>query len=243
MNLRALSLALLTLAINAGSAAFAGDFPGKGRYNDWSAALPYYNQANRYLNQGLYQDAVTKYQMAIMRYQYDPDFYTNLGVAFRKSEQYDAAEDALKRATQLSPNDWMPWSDLANVYLKQNKLKDTMATFQRALKCNPPAGERLAIMKDIADIRKIMRMQGIETGANPGAGKAADKAAAKATDKAVSTSSKAARGTAQRRSQQQSASKVHNTVTLRSEQAPTTSADESRRKEMLEKSGWDYISK
>ena len=155
-----IGIAVLAGFLFACTASMAGDFPGKGEYADWSAALPYYNQANRYLNQGRYQDAILKYQTAIMQYQYDPDFYVNLGVAFRKSDQYEAAEDALKRATELSPKDWIPWSDLANAYLKQNKLKETISAFQRALKCNPPSVEANAMRKDIQDIEKILRMQG-----------------------------------------------------------------------------------
>ena len=72
-------ITLLGAFLLACTAGVAGGFPGKGEYADWSAALPYYNQANRYLNQGRYQDAILKYQTAIMQYQYDPDFYINLG--------------------------------------------------------------------------------------------------------------------------------------------------------------------
>lgn len=54
----------------------------------------------------------------------------------------------------------MPWSDLANVYLKQDKLKEAVSIFQRTLKCNPPPAEKTAILQDIADITKILKMQG-----------------------------------------------------------------------------------
>jgi len=53
----------------------------------------------------------------------------------------------------------MSWSNLANSYLKQDKLEDTIKAFETALKCNPPAAEKEAILKDIADIKKILSVR------------------------------------------------------------------------------------
>lgn len=143
----------------------ADGFPGKGSESAWSDALPHYNLANKYLNTERYEQAIEQYTAAIQLYPFDPDFYTNLGVAYRKIDDLRDAEQVYKKATELSPDDWMPWSDLANVYLKQNKFKETIATFERTLKCKPPADERTAIEHDIADIRKFMSMQGNPQGA------------------------------------------------------------------------------
>jgi cytochrome c-type biogenesis protein CcmH/NrfG len=159
-----LIVAFCTVAWMPGS--LADGFPGKGSSSAWGDALPHYNLANKYLNTERYEQAVEKFQDAINIYPYDPDFYTNLGVALRKLERYTDAEQAFKEATKLSPDDWVPWSDLANAYLKQNKLKETIATFQRTLKCNPPASERTAIQQDIKDITKVMSMQQGGEGAN-----------------------------------------------------------------------------
>ncbi len=106
-----------------------------------------------------YQDAIQKYHEAIGRYEYDPDFYNNLGVALRKVEEFQAAEDAFKHAAALNAKDWMSWSNLANAYLKQDRLEDTIKAFETALTCNPPATEKEAILKDIADIKKILSVR------------------------------------------------------------------------------------
>lgn len=151
-------LALIGLNIFA-SASQAEGFPGKGDEDAWSDALPYYNRGNRYLQKEQYQQALEDFKVAVGKYTFDPDFYTNLGVAYRKVGDYANAEDAYKKSLALNDKDWMPWNDLANVYLKQDKLKETVATFQRALKCNPPAKDRAAIEQDIKDINKILRMQ------------------------------------------------------------------------------------
>jgi len=142
-------------------AVLADGFPGKGDPADWEDALPYYNLANRYLNLGRYEEAIEKYHQAIARYEFDGDFYTNLGVAYRKIDDYPSAEQSFRKATALNEKDWVPWSDLANACLKQNKLKETIAAFEKTLKCNPPPAEKAAIQTDISDIRKILSMQGV----------------------------------------------------------------------------------
>lgn len=161
-----------SLALNP---SWADDFPGKGDRFAWSNALPYYNLANKYLEHGRYEEAKTNFEEAIYRYEYDPDFYVNYGVALRKLESYAAAEEAFKKAIQLRGNDWQTWSNLANAYLKQNRLKETIACFQKAMKMTPPPPpqEKEAMLKDIADINKILSMQAPP----PGQSQQADKSA------------------------------------------------------------------
>jgi tetratricopeptide (TPR) repeat protein len=165
-----LSLPLL-ISIFALAPSSGDDFPGKGDRFAWSNALPYYNLANKYLEHSRYEEAKTNFEEAIYRYEYDPDFFINYGVALRKLESYKAAEEAFKKALELRSNDWQAWSDLANAYLKQNKLKDTIACFQQAMKVQPPPPpqEKEAMLKDIADINKILAMQAPAPGqAKPG---------------------------------------------------------------------------
>jgi tetratricopeptide (TPR) repeat protein len=142
------------------NALIAGNgFPGKGDQSAWSNALPHYNLANRYLNDQRYDEAAAQYREAISLYPYDPDFHINLGVVCRKLDDYTGAEQAFKKALELDSSDWMSWSNLGNAYLKQNKLKETIAAFQKSLKCNPPVSEKPKLQQDIADINKILSMQ------------------------------------------------------------------------------------
>ncbi|HEY9788761.1 MAG TPA: tetratricopeptide repeat protein [Candidatus Obscuribacterales bacterium] len=140
----------------------AYDFPGQGSAADWSDALPYYNLGNKYLNQQRYGEAAEKYREAIQRYQYDPDFYINMGVAYQKLEDYSDAEQAFKAASQLNDKDYSIWMNLGNAYLKENRLKETLTVFERALKCNPPAADRKFLLDDISDIHKVLRNTGQE---------------------------------------------------------------------------------
>lgn len=163
---RFFAIAVLALVIVAfldlSGSAQANGFPGKGDPADWSDALPYYNSGNHLLNEQRYSEAARRYRQAIAKYEFDPDFYINLGVALRKMEDYSSAEQAFKKAIELNDKDWSAWSDLGNVYLKQDRLEDTIGCFEHALRCNPPAAERTAIQGDIGDIHKVLRNMGRE---------------------------------------------------------------------------------
>ncbi|HEY9680434.1 MAG TPA: tetratricopeptide repeat protein [Oculatellaceae cyanobacterium] len=126
---------------------------------DRSAALPYYNRANRYLNQGRYSEAERDLLEAIKLYPDEADFHTNLGIAYRKQDRYVDAEREFKIAIAYNRDDWENWSNLANAYLKQNLLEKTIATFEEALKHKPPAKEVEAIKQDIIDIKKVLASQ------------------------------------------------------------------------------------
>ena len=90
----------------------AEGFPGKGDEDAWSDALPYYNRGNRYLQKEQYQQALEDFKEAVAKYTFDPDFYTNLGVAYRKisakkvsvKSQPSVNKDADKR--QLKSSGW-----------------------------------------------------------------------------------------------------------------------------------------
>lgn len=175
---------------------WCGGFPGIGDPHAWSDALPYYNLGNRYLNQERFGEAAQKFQEAIDRYPHDADFHINLGVALRKVEDYGGAEIAFKSALKLNDKDWMAWSDLGNVYLKQNRLKDTIAAFERAMKCNPPSSEKAAMLRDIADIHKILRATGQEPLPQPANASKGKKVASKRSAAPKSLQSKPVNGPA-----------------------------------------------
>lgn len=166
----------------------AYDFPGKGDAAAWSEALPHYNLANRYLEANRLDEALEHYERAVELYQYDADFYVNLGVTKRKLQDYRGAETAFRQAIAINKQDWLSWSNLANSLLKQDRLSETIAAFEECLKRNPPKSEREAILKDIADIKKVLSYRG--GGSNAGsAGGAKPVSASKQNKKqaAVST--------------------------------------------------------
>lgn len=216
-------LIALAVASAANQCVAQDNFPEKGNRADWSDALPYYNQGNRYLSQQRYQEAVTSLEDAVGIYPFDPDFYVNLGVAYRKLDDYTNAERAFKKASTLNPKDWMTWSNLANAYLKQNKYKETKEAFQKTLTCNPPPEEQTAIKKDLLDLDKIISMQQLQ--AQREAKTASNKVAVKKSVVGTNTTPQKKISAAGQRPN--TASDTTPTV------APVT-------REQLKQSGWDY---
>lgn len=219
----------------------ADDFPGTGSRSGWSEALPHYNVANKYMARGLYEQAAQHLEQAIGFYDKDPDFFVNYGVVLRKLENYTGAEKAFKQAIALRENDWESWSNLANAYLKQNRLQDTINCFNKAMKYNPPAAEKEAMLKDIADIKKILSMQ-----APPPGSAAATVATANSSGKNAGISTKG-KNLAQQRGpngkppipaskapQDPSASQTSNNISNKTPQTPPN-------KEQLKNSGWDWV--
>ena len=89
----------------------------------------------------------------------------------RKLQDYKGAEAAFRQAIAINKQDWLSWSNLANSLLKQDRLSETIAAFEECLKRNPPKQEKEAILKDIADIKKVLsyRVGGTNKGSAGGA--------------------------------------------------------------------------
>ena len=193
----------------------------------WSEAIPYYNLANKYLEKERYEDAVDNYHEAIARFPNDPDFYINLGYCYRKLEDFESAEQAFRKALTLNNKDWVTWSNLANALLKQNKLPETVSTFEKCLKLTMPASERALINRDIADIKKILAMRQPKSAPKPEIvpGKGSLKESAKESAKATPTPAL------------QTAAKKPLASTSKVEPVKT------QPKEKSESSGWDYVYK
>lgn len=239
-----LCLACLYISLTSGPSSFADDFPGVGSRSGWSEALPHYNVANKYMARGLYEQAAQHLEQAIGFYDKDPDFYVNYGVALRKLENYTGAEQAFKQAIALRENDWEAWSNLANAYLKQNRLQDTINCFNKAMKYNPPAAEKEAMLKDISDIKKILSMQGpppasAATASGAGGAKASSGASGKSKAQNLAQQKRTVLPNAGTKNKSAVAAPAGQTSasTGSIQQAPAAPPN----KEQLKNSGWDWV--
>lgn len=207
--------------------------------------MPYYNLANRYMQKERYQDAIAKYEEAIARYEYDPDFFINLGVAWRKVENFQAAEAAFKKAAELNEKDWMSWSNLANSYLKQDRLEETIKAFEKALQCNPPPAEKEAMLKDIADIKKILSVR--NGGTVPPASKDAPSAkiltGAKRGNQGKGNSNTNAAGSKLQARKQGQSKPTESPVGLVKQTAKEAAMPVPKKHDELKDTGWDEVAK
>lgn len=186
------------------------------------------------MNRGLYEQAAQHYAEAISFYDKDPDFFINYGVALRKLENYTGAEEAFKKAIALRNNDWEAWSNLANANLKQNRLQETINCFEKALKFQPPQAEKDAMLKDIADIKKILSMQAPP----PAPSKTKDVSKVFNSQKKSATQTKA-NGAQRSISSITSSRQAASSRSVAANEEKSSSAPVS--KEELKKSGWDWV--
>ncbi|CAN5467774.1 hypothetical protein BH11CYA1_BH11CYA1_01340 [soil metagenome] len=198
----------------------------------WSDAIPYYNLANKYLEKARYEDAIDNYHEAIARYSDDPDFYINLGYCYRKLEDFESAEQAFRKAISLNNKDWVTWSNLANALLKQNKLPETVSTFEKCLKLTMPAKEREAINRDIADIKKILAMRKPDIKPEIVSGKGA-------LPKTLTSGTPAAKNSAAKIVIE----KIPPNKVAKPSVVPRLPADNTAKREKTEATGWDYVYK
>jgi tetratricopeptide (TPR) repeat protein len=72
-------------------------------------------------NAGKHQEAIAKFQEGIATNANCADCYNNIGYSYTQMKDYDKAEEAYKKATELRPNDPSSYNGLANVYNAQRK--------------------------------------------------------------------------------------------------------------------------
>jgi tetratricopeptide (TPR) repeat protein len=72
-------------------------------------------------NGGKHEDAIQKFQQGIALNSNCADCYNNIGYSYSQMKQYDKAEEAYKKATEIRPSDPSAYNGLANVYNAQRK--------------------------------------------------------------------------------------------------------------------------
>jgi tetratricopeptide (TPR) repeat protein len=72
-------------------------------------------------NGGKHEEAIQKFQQGIAVNSNCADCYNNIGFSYTQLKQYDKAEEAYKKATEIRPTDAAAFNGLANVYNAQRK--------------------------------------------------------------------------------------------------------------------------
>ena len=72
-------------------------------------------------NAGKHEEAIAKFQQGITMNAGCADCYNNIGYSYAQMKQYDKAEEAYKKSSEVRPNDAAAYSGLANVYNAQKK--------------------------------------------------------------------------------------------------------------------------
>jgi tetratricopeptide (TPR) repeat protein len=134
-NTLAIAVIALSLLIQAPSEAAGGKFPGKGNKKDWQKAAKTYVQGVETRKKGDIDGAMKLYEQAITIYPYDGDFYYNLAINYaRDKKQFDKAEELIKKAVELNPENYEFNWEQAAIFIEQNKLEPAKAILTNAQK-------------------------------------------------------------------------------------------------------------
>lgn len=145
-------LAALVLITVIQSVAFASEFNGKGKHEDWQKASLVFNAGNALVNAKDYKAAAAKYREAISIYPFDDDFYAGLGITLREQGDLTGAETQFRKALDLNPASWNTWGGLGKVYYKQHRYAEAKDAISQALKHNPPEDQKIGLEKSISII-------------------------------------------------------------------------------------------
>ncbi|PLX16905.1 MAG: hypothetical protein C0601_08960 [Candidatus Muiribacterium halophilum] len=78
------------------------------------------NIANKYMENGMYSDAIKSYNEILTNTPDIPEVYNNLGIAYEKTGYNDKALESYKKALELKPGFPEVLNNLAGLYLKLN---------------------------------------------------------------------------------------------------------------------------
>lgn len=128
-----------------------GGFPGRGDYQSWKIANVSYDLATRQLESLKFDKAIDLYKKAISIYPYDPDYYTNLGLTYKKKGDLLAAERSYRDSISVKET-WNAWANLASVLKKERKFSEARSAYSKALKFNLPPSAKQVIEKSLSEM-------------------------------------------------------------------------------------------
>lgn len=109
-----------------------------GKKPAWTESLPEkarrsFEQAVMKHSEGLFDEAVNLYSVALSVVPDDPVILTNLGVALRSQDKFTASEVCYRRALEVKPESPGSWSNLGNVLRRMGRLKESVACHRKAV--------------------------------------------------------------------------------------------------------------
>lgn len=96
-----------------------------------------FGEGRRFFGSGQYEDAATLFGQAIYLDNTVAQYYYFYGMALIKNEKMKSAEEALKRASQLDPDNSAYIAELGHIYLGLGFRTRARSTFEKALRRNP----------------------------------------------------------------------------------------------------------
>jgi tetratricopeptide (TPR) repeat protein len=133
-----LSLTLRAAAPGGATVAASGDSAADAKAAQALQALA--KMGSDHLNAGRFDDAITAYTEVVTKAPTCSDCFLNLGIAHANKKEWAQAETALKKATELKPDNPQAFTQLASVYNQQRKFDLAAEASAQAAKSSGAAG-------------------------------------------------------------------------------------------------------
>ncbi len=114
-----------------------GNFPGKGRLEDWKRAESLNEQGTKLCDKGQTDEAISKTKQAIAIYPYETLYHYNLGVYLADKKQFKASIPALLKAVDCDPRNANAYYNLGNSFAEVGDLKSSESSYRKALAIQP----------------------------------------------------------------------------------------------------------
>lgn len=137
---------VLLLSISSMHAAKAdsnGNFPGKGKHEDWHKAAALGKQATKLCENGQLQEAETLLRQAVEIYPHDASIYYNLGNCLDGQRKYADAIQDYKRAIAIEPRYLKAHYNLGLAYDHMKNYSQAEVSYRKVLQLNPNDGGAL----------------------------------------------------------------------------------------------------
>lgn len=89
-----------------------------------------YNEGNKFLKAGNYENAIKKYQEALQTSQ-DYRIYYQLGVAYKKQNKLPEAEEAFRKSVESNPEFSLGYNGLGGTYFIEGKYQESVEAFKK----------------------------------------------------------------------------------------------------------------
>jgi|GEM_PF-5860426 len=111
--------------------------------------------ANKYMENGMYGDAIKSYNKLLTNTPDIPEIYNNLGIAYERTGYYEKALESYKKALELKPGFSEVLNNIAGLYLKMNINIDIALSYAIKAVSMAEKPDYLDTLGDIFEKRKV----------------------------------------------------------------------------------------
>ena len=111
--------------------------PVKGRGGEVLSATTYYEKGNNYYEQGDYDRAIEKYNMAVILNPQFLEAYFNRALCYYNKKNYDKSIEDYTRAVEIDSDNPLIYNNRGDAYYRKQDFEKAIADYDKAISLNP----------------------------------------------------------------------------------------------------------